>query len=109
MKDFRLRKVGEARTPAEWAQLHAGIDFIMPDRDREMMQLKAMGATVEQLSSRFGMAALEVDRAIARTARTLATWERNACKWSTRFVACEPMAETGAGWRPGDSNAPVMP
>jgi len=99
------REVGEPRTPAEWAQLHAGIEFIQPQRDRELMQMSAQGFSVCNLAEQFAMDPLEVQRSLARTARTLATWERNACKWSTRFVAIEPNSQYPQGASERDQRA----
>lgn len=84
------RKLGEPRTPAEWAQLHAGVEFIQPERDRLMMQMAGAGFNVWHLAEQFAVDPLEVERSLARSARTLITWERNACKWATHFVAVEP-------------------
>lgn len=93
-------------TPAEWAQLHAGIEFIEPVHERDMMILSARGWSIRGLASLAEVDELIVVNALGRVARTLATWERNACKWSTRFVAVEPWSEDGRGWRPGDAKTP---
>jgi hypothetical protein len=97
-----FRNVGEPRTPAEWAQLHAGIEFIKPERDRQMMQLRAMGWNVDMIAHQFAIDPLEVQRSIERTARTLITWERNACRWATHFVAVEPNSMFPNGSRERD-------
>ena len=84
--------LGKPRRPAQWALLHAGIEFI-PKRDREIMWMRAEGHSVETIAHAKGLSDLEVERSLTRTARTLAAWERNACKWATRYVAREPMAQ----------------
>lgn len=84
--------LGSPRRPAQWALLHAGIEFI-PKRDREIMWLRAEGYSIESLAEAQGLSDIEIERSLARTARTLAMWERNACKWATRYVAREPMAQ----------------
>lgn len=91
------RKLGEPRTPAEWAQRHAGIEFIQPPRDREMMERRAQGWNVDMLAQQYAIDPMEVERSLARTARTLITWERNACRWATHFVAVEPNGNYGDG------------
>lgn len=67
------------------------------------MQLRGRGHSVQVLADAFDLPTDEVEKTLARVARTLCTWERNACRWSTRFVAQEPMSEEGRNWRPGDS------
>jgi hypothetical protein len=84
--------LGSSRSPSQWALLHAGIEFI-PKRDREIMWERAGGLSIDQLAEKFGIPDVEVERSILRTSRTLAAWERNACKWATRYVAREPMAQ----------------
>jgi hypothetical protein len=61
------------------------------------MQYKALGVSNAVLAEHFGIDVLEVERSLARTARTLATWERNACSWSTRYVAVEPNSQYPSG------------
>jgi len=80
------------RTRAEWAQLHSGIEFIQPEWERDCAILMARGWTMERLCDASGKTDWEIEAALARVSRTLATWERNACKWSTRYVAVEPQA-----------------
>lgn len=79
------------RTPAQWALLHAGVEFL-PKLDREVIWLRAGRCTIEQIAQLKSMPAIQVERSIGRSARTLATWERNACRWATRYVAREPMS-----------------
>lgn len=85
-------KLGSSRTPAQNALLHAGLEFI-PKRDREIMWLRAEGYPIESLAKTQGMSDIEIERSLERTARTLAAWERNACRWATRYIAREPMAQ----------------
>jgi hypothetical protein len=80
-----------SRTRAQWALLHAGVEFL-PSKDRRIIWERAGGSTIELLARTYELTELEVERSIGRSARTLATWERNACKWATRYVAREPMA-----------------
>lgn len=79
------------RTPAQWALLHAGVEFL-PTRDRRIIWLRAGRCSLEFIALQFQMTELDVERSLGRSARTLATWERNASKWATRFVAREPMS-----------------
>ena len=82
-----------SRTRAEYAQLHSGVEFIQPEWERDCAILMARGGwTVALLAELAGKTEDEVEVALGRVARTLATWERNACKWSTRYVAVEPQA-----------------
>lgn len=92
MKDLPFGPIGSFRTPAQWALMHAGLEFLAK-RDREIVWLKAEGLEIETLATRLGIPEIEIERSLDRTARTLATWERNACKWATRYVAREPMAQ----------------
>lgn len=84
------------RTPAEWAQLHAGIERIFPEWERDCAILMArgfgMGQNLSTLADLAGKTEDEVANAIARVSRTLATWERNASKWANRYVAIEPQS-----------------
>jgi hypothetical protein len=84
------------RTPAEYAQLHAGIEFIMPEWERDCAILMArgfgMGFDVSVLAEIAGKPEYEVRAALGRVSRTLATWERNASKWANRYVAVEPQS-----------------
>ena len=84
--------MAQARTNAEYALLHSGIEFIQPAWERDCVILMARGYTIERLIELTGLADYEIHVAIGRVTRTLATWERNACKWSTRYVAVEPQA-----------------
>lgn len=93
-------------TPAEWAQLHAGIEFIHPPHERDMMILSARGWAVRGIADLAEVDEGYVREALSRVARTLTTWERNACAWATRFVAVEPWSEDGPCWRPGDAPTP---
>jgi hypothetical protein len=79
------------RTGAQWALLHAGVEFL-PVKDRQIIWQRAGGATIELIAKTFEMTELDVERSIGRSSRTLCTWERNANKWATRYVAREPMA-----------------
>lgn len=79
------------RTPAQWALLHAGVEFL-PSLDREIIWLRAGRCTIQQIAQMKRMKPIDVERSLGRSARTLATWERNACRWATRYVAREPMA-----------------
>lgn len=81
----------KGRTPAQWALLHAGVEFL-PAKDREIIWLRAGRYSISKISQLKGMPEIQVERSLGRSARTLATWERNACKWATRYVAREPMA-----------------
>lgn len=94
--------LGHDRTAAEWAALHAGVEFL-PANERKALLLSAQGFPLVNIATRLGLDPLEVQRMMQRSARTLITWERNACKWSTRYVAREPWSEEGRHWRPGDS------
>ena len=80
------------RSPAEWAQWHSGMEFITPQWERDALLLMARGETIDSVAELAGIRDYEVEDALGRAARTLATYERNACKWSTRYVAVEPMA-----------------
>ncbi len=81
------------RNKSEWAQLHSGIEFIVPEWERDCAILMARGGwTAGALAIVCGKTEFQVADALGRVARTLATWERNACKWSTRYVAMEPQA-----------------
>jgi hypothetical protein len=84
------------RTPAEYAQLHAGIEFITPEWERDCAILMArgfgMGCDLAFLAELAGKTEYEVQQGLARVARTLATWERNASKWANKYVAIEPSA-----------------
>jgi hypothetical protein len=82
-----------SRTKAEWAQLHSGIEFIQPEWERDCAILMARGGwTIALLAGVVDKDEYEIEVALGRVTRTLATWERNACKWSTRYVAVEPQA-----------------
>lgn len=81
------------KSAAEIALLHAGIHLIDPTWERNAMIAKARWIDIEQIAEMAEKDALEVERAIARVARTLVTWERNACRWSTRYVAVEPASQ----------------
>lgn len=87
------------RTPAEWAQLHSGIEFIAPSWERDAMIFKSQGMLMWEIASITGHTEAEVERALGRVARTLTSWERNACKWATRYVAREPWAADSAEGR----------
>jgi hypothetical protein len=83
---------GAPRSAAEHAQFHAGIEFIEPAWERDVMILLARGWKLREVAVLADRDEMEVERAVKRVCRTLATWERNACKWSTRYVAQEPQA-----------------
>ncbi len=89
------------RTPAEWAQIHAGIEFIHPEWERDCAILMARGYgmlwDITSLAHLARKTEDEVQAAIMRVSRTLATWERNACKWSTKYVAIEPQSRASDG------------
>lgn len=86
------------RSRSEWVQLHSGIEFIQPEWERYCVILLARGDwTIGALAIVAGRTENEVADAVGRVTRTLATWERNACKWSTRYVAREPMALANDG------------
>ncbi len=88
-------RIGQPRRPAAWASLHAGEEFL-PELDRDVLFSRQLGMPVELIGDALGLDPLEVERNLARTCRTLATWERNACKWANRYVAIEPnVAEYG--------------
>jgi hypothetical protein len=93
--------LGVRRSAAEYAQLHAGIEFILPEWERDCAILMARGfGIVWDVTSIAVLADKTEDQvrdALARVSRTLATWERNACKWSTRYVAVEPMSIASDG------------
>jgi hypothetical protein len=89
------------RTPAEYAQLHSGIEFIFPEWERDCAILMArgfgMGFDVRVLAQLAEKEEYEVTLALARVSRTLATWERNASKWANRYVAVEPQSANPDG------------
>lgn len=88
-------RVGAPRRPCEWAALHAGVEFV-PALDRQILELRQRSYDLDAIACAYALDPLEVERSLARTCRTLATWERNACKWATRYVAIEPnVAEYG--------------
>lgn len=88
-------QIGAPRRPCAWASLHAGEEFL-PAVDRSLLNLRQLGYSIEVIAIAMRIDPLEVERNLARTTRTLATWERNACKWATRYVAVEPnVAEYG--------------
>lgn len=84
------------RSPAEYAQLHSGIEFITPEWERDVAILMARGFGIQydvtSLAVMAGRTETEVRDALARVCRTLATWERNASKYASRYVAIEPTA-----------------
>ena len=88
-----------SRTPAEWALLHSNIEFIEPEWERDCVLLLArnQGWTFERLSRVSGKSVYEIENAVGRVTRTLATWEVNAGKWAHRYVAREPQAYTRDG------------
>jgi hypothetical protein len=90
-----MTQIGAPRRPCQWASLHAGEEFL-PAMDLDILQWRQAGLSVDAIAVILNMDPLWVEHNLARTCRTLATWERNACKWATRFVALEPMvAELG--------------
>lgn len=88
--------------PCQWAMLHAGIEFIAPERDRLFLWCRSLGYSVDILAAIGEVEPIEVERAIGRASRTLATWERNASRWANRYVAREPQAATVDGHRKGE-------
>ena len=89
MSDLPFGPVGGPRRPCQWAALHAGVEF-MTAQERDVLEARQSGLSVEYIGKMMGLDPLEVDRVIGRVCRTLATWERNACQWATRYVAIEP-------------------
>jgi hypothetical protein len=85
------------RTKAEYAALHSGIEFVTPAWERDYLILRFRGLPLENIASLAGVDEYEISLAIGRVARMLATWERNACKWATRYVAIEPQAAARDG------------
>lgn len=90
-----VAEIGRPRRPCEWAALHAGVEFV-PMQDQRVLALRQGRWSIDIIAKVLVLDPLEVERSLARTCRTLATWERNACKWATRYVAIEPnVAEYG--------------
>lgn len=85
------------RTKAEYAALHSGIEFVTPVWERNYLILRFRGLPVETIAKLADVDEYEISMAIGRVARMLATWERNACKWATRYVAVEPQAAARDG------------
>lgn len=95
MADLPFGPVGGPRRPCQWAALHAGVEFLT-QLDRDILEARQSGLSVEYIATMMNLDPLEIDRNIARSCRTLITWERNACKWAYRYVAVEPnVAEFG--------------
>ena len=95
MSDLPFGPIGGPRKPCEWAALHAGVEFLT-ELDRRILERRQQGQRIEHIAVFEQLDPYEVERSIARSCRTLATWERNACKWATRYVAVEPnVAEYG--------------
>jgi transposase len=90
--DNTFGPLGKPRRPAHWALLHAGAEFL-PVRDRKIIWRKADGLSVAQIAKEMGVSELDIQNSLARSARTLAIWERGATRWATRYVAREPMAQ----------------
>ncbi|MGH9920225.1 MAG: hypothetical protein ACRD6W_15330 [Nitrososphaerales archaeon] len=88
--------------PCQWAMLHAGIEFIAPERDRLLLWGRSCGYSVDLLAAVANVPPVEVERAIGRASRTLATWERNASRWANRYVAREPVSAFPDGQRRGE-------
>lgn len=88
------------RTPAEVAQIHAGIEFIKPEWERDCAILMARwfgvigspAENIEKLCQLAEKSEYEVRAALSRVSRTLCTWERSASKWGYRYVAIEPQS-----------------
>jgi hypothetical protein len=90
VSDLPFGPIGSPRRPCQWAALHAGVEFL-PQLDRDCLELRQLGFGIEAIAAMVGIDPLEVERNLARSCRTLITWERNACRWANRYVAVEPM------------------
>jgi hypothetical protein len=89
------------RRPAHWAQLHAGIQYIVPVWERNALIWLSCGVPVREIADGNRVSAPEVRAAIARVERTLATWEREQDSYATRYPIREPtsLLPDGAGER----------
>jgi hypothetical protein len=85
------------RRPCHWAQLHAGIQHIIPVWERNALIWQSCGYRVQDIAKVTHHTAPEVRAAIARVTRTLATWEREQDRHATRY----PLREPGALWPDG--------
>jgi hypothetical protein len=85
------------RSHAEWAQWHSGVEFLTPVWERDCLLLTSRGWTRQALAEVARIDEYEIDAALGRQARTLATYERNASRWASRYVAREPQASSSDG------------
>lgn len=90
------------RRPCHWAQLHAGIQYIIPIWERNALIWYSRGIGIDLLSDAYGKTAYEVRTAIHRVERTLATWEREQDPSATRYVMREPASLWPDGARERD-------
>jgi hypothetical protein len=90
------RSAGD-RSHAEWAQWHSGVEFLTPVWERDCLLLASRGWTCRALAEVARIDEYEVQAALGRQARTLATYERNASRWASRYVAREPQASATDG------------
>jgi hypothetical protein len=90
------------RRPCHWAQLHAGIQHIVPKWERDALIWRSRGITIYELSLFYGKEPSEIRAAIARVERTLVTWEREQDRAARRYPLREPAALWPDGARERD-------